>query len=92
LEGADFWHGISLTAHGEGWLEHADVVVLPAFVENCPRILLRAIAAGKPVIATEACGIGDLPGVTVIPTGDSTKLRSILMEHLLICQNDVSSG
>lgn len=92
LEGADFWRGISLTAHGESWLEYADVVVLPAFVENCPRILLRAIAAGKPVIATEACGIGGLPGVTVIPAGDSTKLRSILMKHIRICQNDISFG
>lgn len=46
----------------------------------------------KPVIATEACGIGGLPGVTVIPEGDSTKLRSILMKQVQICQNDISFG
>ncbi|TDU81289.1 glycosyl transferase family 1 [Prosthecobacter fusiformis] len=82
LEGADFWDGIHLTTSGDGWLEQADIIVLPAFVENCPRVLLKAVAAGKPVIATEACGIEGLPGVTIIQAGDAQGLRLALIKQL----------
>lgn len=82
LEGADFWEGIKLTYSGSRWLEQASVVVQPAFVEHAPRRLLQALAAGIPVIATEACGITGLPGVTVVPAGDAASLRTALIPHL----------
>jgi hypothetical protein len=45
------------------------LVILPAYVHHKPRLLLRAIAAGIPVITTAACGVTGLPGVTIVPAG-----------------------
>jgi glycosyltransferase involved in cell wall biosynthesis len=63
---------------GEDWLDGARVVVQPAFLEDQPRKLLRAIAEGVPVIATPACGVAHLPGVTTIPAGDVDALIAAL--------------
>jgi hypothetical protein len=72
LEGADFWVGVALDRAPEGvsWLEGVRAVVHPALVEAAPRRLLEALAAGVPVIATEACGIAPQPGLTLVPPGD----------------------
>ena len=40
LEGADFWQGIDCEKGSDNWLELANLVVLPAFVEHKPRRLL----------------------------------------------------
>ena len=78
IERADFWQGIKLGAADASWLEGAAAVVLPAFVEHRPRRLLAALAAGVPVIATPQCGLGKIPGVTEVPTGDATALTAAL--------------
>ena len=51
------------------------VVVLPAFVEHQPRRLLEAVARGVPVIASKACGLGQLGGVAEVEAGDIASLR-----------------
>ena len=53
-------------------------VVLPALVEHNPRTLLRALAAGLPVIATSACGLPPQPGLTLIPPNDPAALREAI--------------
>jgi len=73
LEGTDFWEGIS-TARPTPWLEGCRAVVQPAIVEEQPRKLLQALAAGVPVIATEVCGLGGFEGVITIPAGDVDSL------------------
>jgi glycosyltransferase involved in cell wall biosynthesis len=52
------------------WLNGVRLVVQPAIVEQAPRRLLEAIAAGVPVIATAACGLDPQPGLTIVPAGD----------------------
>ena len=64
--------------HAEDALAFCDVVVLPAWVEHEPRVLLAAIASGIPVIATAACGLGDLTGWSEVPAGDVDALRVAL--------------
>ena len=64
--------------HFEDALVLCDVVVLPAWVEHEPRVLLAAISLGIPVIATAACGLGDLPGWSEVPAGDVDALRVAL--------------
>jgi len=80
LEGPNFWHGI--TAHkpalGEDWLAGVAAVVQPALVEERPRALLQALAAGVPVIATPACGLPAQDGVTLVPSGDVEALIEAL--------------
>ena len=78
LEGPGFWDGVRLAAPEAYWLDGADLVVLAAFVENQPRRLLAALAAGVPVIATPPCGLGQREGLTVVPAGDAGALREAL--------------
>lgn len=78
LEGADFWEGVRLAQRGDHWLDNVSAVVLPALVEHRPRRLLEAVAAGVPVIASAACGLRGMPGVTTIATGDAQVLIDML--------------
>lgn len=94
LEGQNFWNDISVERFRSGQddrspsdqpqdpLEGVGLVVLPAYVEHRPRLLLRAIAAGIPVIASEACGLGNLSnfeGVITVPTGDASALQKAIV-------------
>jgi hypothetical protein len=76
LEGPDFWRGVRLAPSGD-WSQ-ALAVVQPALVEDQPRRLLSALAAGVPVIATRACGLDPLPGLTLIAPDDPGALIAAL--------------
>ena len=82
IEGDDFWNGFDVKRGNDDWLEHADLVVLPAHVEHKPRRLLAAAATGIPVIATENCGVVNVDGIKIIPAGDADALRSAIREYL----------
>jgi len=41
-------------------LRHSDLVVLNSSTENCPHVLLEALAAGRPVVATRVGGVPEL--------------------------------
>ncbi len=92
LEGADFWNGTNTQPAGDDWLADAAAVVLPSWVENQPRRLLAALAAGVPVICTPACGLGEMPGVTIVPEGDAVALREALERCLSTPQPNVRAG
>jgi vancomycin resistance protein VanW len=57
-------------------------VILPAIVEHRPTTLLRALAAGLPVIATEACGLPPQAGLTLIEPCDPAALRAAIRSLL----------
>ncbi|MFT5469697.1 MAG: hypothetical protein ACI8UO_004819 [Verrucomicrobiales bacterium] len=78
LESPDFWEGIEVERVPFGLDGVCAAVVLPAWVENQPRRLLQAAAAGIPVIASEACGLDGVEGVTTIPEGDVEALRKAI--------------
>ena len=86
LEGSDFWQGTATEhrAGSEDWLEGVDAVVLPAFVEHKPRRLLEAVARGKPVIASTACGLANVKNVITVPVGDVDTLRQEIRRVLSI--------
>ncbi len=75
------WGKIAIrrTENHDAALSSCDVVVLPAWIEHQPRILLTAIARGIPVIATPACGLGALHGWHAVPAGDHEALHSALL-------------
>ena len=80
IEGGDFWEGFDQEhSGGPDWLEKADLVVLPAFVEHRPRRLLEAAAAGIPVIASTACGVGNVSGIETVEAGDAIELREKIL-------------
>jgi glycosyltransferase involved in cell wall biosynthesis len=84
LEGAGFWAGLPVRHLPRGdrsWLHEASLVVQPSLVEEQPRALLAALAAGIPVIATPACGILPRLGVTLIPENDTEALVEAILAH-----------
>jgi hypothetical protein len=87
LEGDDFWQGVRTRRVsrdvGQNWLEGVGVVVQPALIEDRPRLLLAALAAGVPVIATPNCGLGDRAGADTVAFGDVTALRSAILRSLI---------
>lgn len=80
LEGADFWRGVTTRRPTQNWLDGALAVVQPALVEDQPRVLLQALAAGVPVIATRVCGLAPRPGLTLIEAGNQAALVAALRE------------
>jgi hypothetical protein len=83
-ETTDFWHGIDVVpapSMAQGVAE-ADVVVLPAWVEHQPRGLLLALAQGKPVIATTACGLPHDMSWQCVEAGDVEALRATILHAL----------
>jgi hypothetical protein len=92
LEGDDFWQGVRTRRvnrdAGQNWLEGVGAVVQPALIEDRPRLLLAALAAGIPVIATSACGLGDLAGVIAVSFGDSAGLKTAIRSALALTEED----
>lgn len=83
-ESKEFWNGIPIAISSNDWWDEAAVVVQPSFLENNPRPLLRALAAGIPVIATPECGIVDHPLLTLVPAGETDSLREELQRILSV--------
>ena len=78
-----FWGPLPARRPGAGGLPPIlAAVVLPALVEHQPRVLLAALAAGIPVIATAACGLGQREGLTIVPENDAAALRAALVAAL----------
>ena len=76
----DFWYGVKARPlEGAEWPCELAAVVLPALVEHEPRALLKALAHGLPVIATEECGLGDIGGLTTVPVCDAEALRNVIV-------------
>ena len=87
LEGPGFWLGVRVRrtaadANPHDWFNHVAAVVQPAHVEERPRYLLAALAAGVPVIATTACGLAPQAGLTLVPPGDVDALAAAIHREL----------
>ena len=78
LESSGFWQGIEILPASPSGGMNIRAVVLPAWVEPQPRRLLGVLGTGLPVIASDACGLADVPGVIAIPTGDASALLAAL--------------
>ncbi len=85
IEAENFWQGFEVERGNasNGWLEKADLVVLPAFVEHKPKRLLEAAANRIPVIASKACGVENVQGVISIGF-DAQVLRKEIINILKI--------
>lgn len=79
------WQGIewSRIGYNSDWLAQTDVALLPAYIEHRPQVLLKALAAGIPVVATTACGVAERPGLTLVAPGDVSALKVAVMNALI---------
>jgi glycosyltransferase involved in cell wall biosynthesis len=83
IEAGQFWSGVRTGHHDPAnWLADIAAVVQPAVVEHSPRRLLAALAAGVPVIATQACGLDPQPGLVLVPAGDVAALAAAIANCL----------
>ncbi len=60
----------------------ANLVVLPTIVEAQPRMLLRALTAGLPVITTKVSGLHSDCGAIWVESLNSAHLRSLIVHQL----------
>ncbi len=73
---------VEFTTPGEiPWHEIA-AVLHPTLFESWPRLHLRALALGIPVIATEAVGLEEGSGVSFVPFGDELETIRVLERAL----------
>ncbi len=77
-----FWDRVATEPAGAASLAGCALVVYPAYVEHQPRLLLRALAAGVPVIATAACGLAPATGLTLVPAGNYAALKQAVAAQL----------
>lgn len=93
LESAVAAAGLAGAVDFAGWLDEAGVraaleashaLVMPSFAEGLPMVVMEAMAAGRPVIATYIAGVPELvqPGRTgwLVPAGDAEALADAAAE------------
>ena len=85
-------HGLDAHVRLTGWLDEAGVraelaaahaLVLPSFAEGLPMVVMEAMAAARPVLATSIAGVPELvlPGETgwLVPAGDAAGLADAML-------------
>ena len=63
----------------------ADLVTLPSYREGCPNVVIEALAAGRPVVASNVGGIPELMDENsgrMVPATDAAALAGALEEVL----------
>jgi teichuronic acid biosynthesis glycosyltransferase TuaC len=73
------------TADVARWMAAADLVTLPSYREGCPNVIIEALAAGRPVVATNVGGIPELMDDScgrLIPAQDAPALAAALDDVL----------
>lgn len=82
LEEEEFWKDTPVRWSDADSLRTARLILYPAYVEHQPRMLLKAIKVGIPVIASAATGLEPSERVTIVPTGDYDAFKKAVQEQL----------
>ncbi len=81
IAGAVAFAGPASQQEVAGYLSRADIFVLPSFAEGVPVVLMEAMAAGLPVIASNVGGVGELvregAGLLLAPGDTAALTRAI---------------
>jgi teichuronic acid biosynthesis glycosyltransferase TuaC len=81
------------TAQVAVWITAADLVTLPSYNEGCPNVVVEALAAGRPVVATNVGGIPELVDDTcgrLVPPKNVSALAHALDQVLSQTWNDAA--
>lgn len=89
FESAGFWEDLSVSHKGR--LDDAALIVYPAYVENQPRLLLKAIAKGIPIVTTTAAGLSAGELVKVVPFGDYNALKTAVKDSLQLIRESTTA-
>lgn len=80
-EYAGFWGNVRVKPFSG--LDKIALVVFPTLIEHQPRMLLKAIALGIPVVTTKAAGLPEMEGVTLVPEGNVDALKEAVNRILV---------
>ncbi len=82
---SDPFDGVACSKATPHDLAQAHLLVMPAWVEHQPRMALKALTSGIPVIATKACGLPEHPHLYQLDQPDAKALvrvmRSVLASY-----------
>jgi glycosyltransferase involved in cell wall biosynthesis len=77
-------------------IPHFDLLVLPSYTEGLPNVVLEALAAGVPVVATSVGGTPEIVehGVSglLVPPGDDTALAAAISQMLNSAEHRKAMG
>jgi len=77
------YHGVyTHPKERRAFMDSLDVFVMPSFSEGTPNSIVEAMACGKPIIATDVGGVGDMIGDDagfLVPCGESETLAKIMI-------------
>ena len=82
LESTNFFDGLDVTFSSSQSLHEVALVICPAYVENRPKLILKAIASGIPVVISDACGIIPDKKVYAFSAGDYQSMKNLVEQVL----------
>ena len=77
-ESANIWGETNIIEDSSEWWKKVDALVLPAYVEHKPRILLKALAYNIPVIASKNCGLSPQKNLFILDQISAEAIQSTL--------------
>ncbi len=91
LEEPSFWQGMKVDERplGPNAFEEIGLLIAPAITEFKPRNLLKALAQGIPVIATESCGLPPQPGLHFVDAFDADALARKIAGSARLFERDI---
>ncbi len=81
IETAHFWQDLKIEKFNGDWRQ-IGLVVYPTYVEHQPRLLLKAVAQGIPVITTTASGLEPSAQVEVLEINNFEQLKNVTTSRL----------
>ncbi len=72
-----FWENVDIKSFTK--LENVRLIVYPTTIEHQPRLLLKALAMGIPIITTPAAGLPESTLVTIVPVSDYEALKTAFL-------------
>jgi hypothetical protein len=82
LENEKFWDGFDVEFGSPGDLANVSLVAQPSIVESQPRNLLRAIAAGVPIVTTPESGLHAGSGAIIVEAMNAQALQAAIAHQL----------
>ena len=82
IETTHFWQDLKVEKFNGDWRQ-IGLVVYPTYVEHQPRLLLKALALGIPVITTTACGLDPSAQIKLLEINNFDQLKNAVHAALM---------
>ncbi len=83
VEDENFWEELKTEKFDGDW-DRIGMIIYPTFIEHQPRLILKAISKGIPVITTKACGLDHSDLVEIVDLNNFEHLKNAVKQRLEI--------